>query len=190
MSSRSAHIPKIGRSRTDLGLFGALSTGTCTSTLVPSASCTSSNGLKTPFSYVARIVMVTCFSTPNCSNVARGISRRHAREVLSPAAAAPFTAHDQVCTKVCPLLHRSVDHGCSAWPRIRESATRVVRAPESCQSGASSPSNRIRHSDQVVGGVEVPPVHHLVKQFLEILFVSLLRRHIISFPEIVLANNL
>ena len=43
----SAHIPKAANSRTDLGLRRACS-ATCTSTLAPSVSFTSSSGLKTP----------------------------------------------------------------------------------------------------------------------------------------------
>src|ERR1039458_10269318 len=56
MSPRSAHIPKAANSRTDFGRRRGCS-ATCTSTLVPSVSFTSSSGLKTPSSYLAAIVM-------------------------------------------------------------------------------------------------------------------------------------
>src|ERR1017187_7627423 len=62
MSSRSAHIPKAANSRTDFGRLRGCA-ATCTSTLVPSVSFTSSSGLKTPSSYLAAIVMTFALAT-------------------------------------------------------------------------------------------------------------------------------
>ena len=57
MSSRSFHMPARGESPTERGLPEGVSTGTYTSTTVPSLIGTSCSGLKTPFSYFAAMVM-------------------------------------------------------------------------------------------------------------------------------------
>ena len=43
---------------------------------------------------------------------------------------------------------------------------------------------RTVHGYQAVSSVKIAAVHYFVKQLLEILFISLLRRHLISFPEL------
>jgi len=59
MSSRSFHMPAKGESPMERNLPEGVSTGTYTSTTVPSLIGTSWRGLKTPFSYFAGMVMVS-----------------------------------------------------------------------------------------------------------------------------------
>src|ERR1700691_929227 len=58
MSSRSFHMPAKGESPMERNFPEGASTGTYTSTTVPSLIGTSWRGLKTPFSYFAGMVMV------------------------------------------------------------------------------------------------------------------------------------
>lgn len=60
VSSRPFHIPAKGGSPIERGLSAGASTGRYTSTTVPSLTGTFRRGRKTPFSYLAGIVM---FST-------------------------------------------------------------------------------------------------------------------------------
>src|ERR1041385_6196837 len=84
ISARSFHMPKNAKSPTgrDLPLRRSAYEGTCTSTMVPSLTVTSSRGLKTPSSYFA--VIVIWFPT-TCANCLWPVLRPWLHRSTSPA---------------------------------------------------------------------------------------------------------
>ena len=110
MSSRSAHIPKAANSRRDFGRPRGCS-ATCTSTLVPSVSLTSSSGLKTPSSYLA--AMVTTFALP--------IQGYQDGQLGAPVSSRP---HEDLVAK---LVAMAIDLGAIPWNQRTPAARRCLK---------------------------------------------------------------